>query len=152
MPPHSLSLYVETFLIMRILSEKREICLADKFLSPRIVKDALKNKFNIAVIEERTNYLKVRLIRLARLYGGPCIWPQATVEIWIKNQDDKLIYEFFWPEYFLLFSPFVILFFSEGQFWGRLLFLLAALLFFGTFIHLDTRWASRRLRKAFESI
>ena len=126
--------------------------MEDKFLSTRIVKNALEKKFNVSVLNERSNYIKIRLIRLARLYGFPFIWPQASIEIWIRNEDDKLIYEFFWPEYLALVVPFILLMFFEERLREHIMFFVIALLFFGLFIYLDTRWAARRVRKAFESI
>ena len=80
---------------MKLLSEKGEVYLGDKFLSPRVVKDVLGKKFNVSVIDEGPNYIKFRIIRFARLYGFPFIWPQASIEVWIKNETDKLIYTSF---------------------------------------------------------
>lgn len=146
------TLYGGIYLPMKIISEKCEICLEDKFLSTRIIKDALKEKFNIAILDERSNYLKIRLIRLARLYGAPFIWPQASIEIWIRNEDDKLIYEFFWPEYLAIGIPFILLIIMVERFRENIFAIAIALTFFGLFVYLDTRWAARRVRKAFESI
>ena len=137
---------------MKLLAEKGEVNLGNKFLSPRIVKDALGKLFNVTVIDERSNYIKLRIIRFARLYGFPFIWPQASIEIWINNENNKLIYEFFWPEYLTLIIPFVFFFFIEERMREFILFILFALIFFGFLIFLDTRWVVRRVRKAFESI
>ena len=115
---------------MKLISEKCEIHLEDKFLSPRIVKDALGKKFNVTVLDERSNYIKIRLIRLARLYGFPFIWPQASVKIWIRNEDEKLIYEFFWPEYLALVIPFILLMFVEERLREHIIFFVIALIFF----------------------
>ncbi len=104
--------------------------MEDKFLSPRIVKDALGKKFNVTVLDERSNYIKIRLIRLARLYGFPFIWPQASVKIWIRNEDEKLIYEFFWPEYLALVIPFILLMFVEERLREHIIFFVIALIFF----------------------
>ena len=137
---------------MKLFSEKGEVNLGNKFLSPRIVKDTLGTFFHVTVIDERSNYIKLRIIRFARLYGFPFIWPQASIEIWIKNENDKLIYEFFWPEYLTLIIPFILFFFIEERMKEFILFILFALIFFGFVIFLDTRWVVRRVRKAFESI
>ena len=137
---------------MKLLSEICEINLGDKFLSPRIVKDTLGKHFNVTVIDERCNYIKLRIIRLARLYGFPFIWPQASIEVWIKNENDKLIYKFFWPEYLALIIPFVLLIAVERRIRDFILFFLLALIFFSFLMFLDTRWVSKRVRKAFESI
>ena len=126
--------------------------MGDTFLSPRLVKDILEKKFNVSVIHEGPNHIKLRIIRLARLYGFPFIWPQASIEVWIKNEDDKLIYKFFWPEYLALIIAFVLLIVVERQIRDFVSFFVLALIFFGFLMFLDTRWVSKRVRKAFESI
>jgi len=137
---------------MKLLSEKGEIYLRDKFISPRLIKEVLRKTFNVGVIDEGPNYIKFRIIRLARLYGFPFIWPQASIEIWIKNENDKLIYKFFWPEYLALIIPFILLIVVEERLKDFILFFVFAFIFFGFLMFLDTRWVSRRVRKAFESI
>jgi len=137
---------------MKLLSEKGEISLRDKFISPRLIKDVLRKTFNVSVIDEGPNYIKFRIIRFARLYGFPFIWPQASIEIWIKNENDKLIYKFFWPEYLALIIPFILLIVVEERLRDFILFFVFVLIFFGFLMFLDTRWVSRRVRKAFESI
>jgi hypothetical protein len=137
---------------MRLLNEKGEIYLKDKFLSPRLVKEILENKFTIRVIDERSNYIKLRIIRFARLYGFPFIWPQATIEIWINNESNKLIYEFFWPEYLALIMPFAIfLFLGKWSIDFRIFYFFLLLLCLGLPIYLDTRWVVKRIRKSFEN-
>ena len=137
---------------MKLFTEKGEINFGDKFLSPRIIKDTLGKYFNVSVIDERSNYIKLRIIRWARLYGFPFIWPQASIEIWIKNENDKLIYEFFWPEYLTLIIPLILFFFIEERMREFIVFVFLAVIFFGFLIFLDTRWVIRRVRKAFERI
>ena len=137
---------------MKLLYEKCEIAVGNKFLSPRIIKDTLEKHFNVKIVDERSNYIKLRIIRLARLYGFPFIWPQASIEVWIKNEKDKLIYEFFWPEYLALIIPLILFIFIEEQVRDFILFFVFALIFFGFLIFLDTRWVSRKIRKAFESV
>ncbi len=124
---------------MKLLFEKGEIHLGDKFLSVRLVKEILEKKFNVRVINERSNYIKLRIIRLARLYGFPFIWPQASIEIWIKNENGKLIYKFFWPEYLALLILFILLIVVEERFRDFILFFVFALIFFGFLMFLDTR-------------
>ena len=137
---------------MKLITEKDEVKLGEKFVSPRIVKEALGKFFRITTIDERSNYIKLRIIRFARLYGFPFIWPQASIEILIKNENNKLIYEFFWPEYLTLIIPFILFLFIEERMEKFILFILFALIFFGFLIFLDTRWVVRRVIKAFESI
>ena len=137
---------------MKLLSEKCEVTVGNKFLSPRIIKDTLEKHFNVKIVDERSNYIKLRIIRLARLYGFPFIWPQASIEVWIKNEKDKLIYKIFWPEYLSLIIPLILFIFIEEQVRDFILFFVFALIFFGFLMFLDTRWVSRKIRKAFESV
>ncbi|KQC10032.1 MAG: hypothetical protein APR62_02180 [Smithella sp. SDB] len=137
---------------MKVLNEKGEVYLRDKFISPRLIKDALEKKFNVKVIDERHDYIKFKIIRLARIYGAPFIWPQATIEIWIENENDKLIYEFFWPEYLALIIPFILFIVVEENLKDFIFFFIVAIIFFGGLMFLDTRWVSRRILTAFKNI
>jgi len=135
---------------MKLLTERGEVILRDKFISPRIVKDTLSKYFKFSVIDERSNYIKLRIIRLARLYGFPFLWPQASIEIWIKNENDKLIYKFFWPEYFTLIIPSIILPLINERVRELMSFFICAMIFYGLLMFFDTKWVSRRFRSAFE--
>jgi hypothetical protein len=128
---------------------KAEVYLPDKFLSPRLVKEALEKKFNVTVIEETPHFIKFKIIRFIRLYGAPFIWPQSSVKVWIDNEQDKLIFKFFWPEYLALVIPFSLFFIVDQNFRGLIP---VFVLFFGSLMFIDTKWVSRRVRKAFEGI
>ena len=99
---------------MKLISEKGEVYSKDKFLSPRLVKEILEKKFTVRVLDQGPNYIKFRIIRFGRLYGFPFVWPQASVEVWINDETDKLVYKFFWPEYFALIIPFILILFLES--------------------------------------
>jgi len=137
---------------MKPFSEKGEVYLGGKLLSPRLVKDVLGKHFKVSVIDEGSSYIKFRIIRFARLYGFPIIWPQASIELWIENENDKLVYEFFWPEYLALIIPFILFLLVEERLRDFMAFFVFALAFFGFLMFLDTRWVSRRVRKAFENL
>lgn len=92
-----------------------EVYLPDKFLSPRLVKEALDKKFNVIIVEETPDYIKFKIIRFIRLYGAPFIWPQASIKVWIDNENDKLIFKFFWPEYLALIIPFSFFFIVDQK-------------------------------------
>ena len=94
---------------MKLITEKGEVFLKDKFLSPRLIKEILEKKFTVRVIDEGPYYIKLRIIRFGRLYGFPFVWPQASVEFWVDNETDNLVYKFFWPEYFALIIPFILI-------------------------------------------
>ena len=84
---------------MKILNEKVELNLEGKFVSTRLVKETLEKFFNIRVVEETSSYIKLKIIRWARLYGFPFLWFQASIQIWLDRENDRIVYEFFWPEY-----------------------------------------------------
>jgi len=153
MPPLILDvIWLNLMNLLNFLKENGEINLRGKFLSSRLVKDALGKKFNVRVVEEAPDYIKCRITRFVRHYGAPFIWPQASIEIWIDNKNDKLIYRFFWPEYLALVIPFFFFFIIEKSVQEVIVFFVFALIFFGFVLFLDTRWVSRKVRKAFESI
>jgi len=128
---------------------KGEVCLPDRFLSPRLVKAALDKKFNVIIVEETSDYIKFKIIRFIRLYGAPFIWPQASIRVWIDNENDKLIFKFFWPEYLALIIPFSFFFIVDQKIRE---FIPVFVLAFGSLMFLDTKWVSRRVRKALEGI
>ena len=135
---------------MKLLNEKVELYLKGKFVSPRLLKEIIEKTFTIRVIDERSNYIKLRIIRWARLYGFPFVWFQASIEIWINNDSDRINYEFFWPEYFALIIPFILIPLIDREALEFLSGYIFAFAFFGILFFLDTRWVARRVRKAFE--
>ena len=137
---------------MKVLNEKGEVHLRDKFLSPRIIKEALEKNFNVKVIDEGPDQIKFGIIRFARIYGAPFLWPQATIEIWIENDNDKIIYEFFWPEYLTLIIPFILSIVVGESPREFMVFFVIIIIFFGCLVFLDTRWVSRKVLKTFKNI
>lgn len=124
---------------MKLLNEKGEIYLKDKFVSPRLVKETLSKIFTIRVVDEKSSYIKLKIIQWARLYGFPFIWFQASIEIWIKNENDRIVYEFFWPEYLALITPFILIPLFENRAFKFIAVYILAFTFFGILIVLDTR-------------
>ena len=100
---------------MKLIAETGEVFLKDKFLSPRLIKEILERKFTVRVVDEGPNYIKFRIIRFSRLYGFPFVWPQSSVEFWVNNETDSLVFKFFWPEYFALIIPFVFILLLEDR-------------------------------------
>jgi len=82
----------------------------------------------------------------------PLFGPKPLLRYVINNKTHKLIYEFYWPEYFALLIPFVLISFVKEHPREFTLFLVSAIAFSGFLMFLDTRWVSRRVRRAFESI
>ena len=138
---------------MRVINEEGKIEVGDRFLSPRIIIEILENFFRISVIEQRSNYINVKLIRFVRLYGFPFIGPQASVEIWIDNKNGKLHYKFFWPEFYLLIIPFLLILSGKQHICSLTEIIVISFAFFtfaAVFIFLDTRWVAAKFRKAFK--
>ena len=126
-----------------------EITLKDKFVSVRLVEDALKKAFRIKVTEESQNLIKLKLVRFARIYGAPIIWPSARLAITIDNQTEVIRYKFYWPDYFLLTTLVAAIFIFKGGYLLKedFLFLLFALPLWAGIIFLDTKHVSSRVRK-----
>ena len=136
---------------MKLFYEKGAIDFGDKYLSPRITTELLNNYLNISVVDQKSFYLKIGIIRFARLYGFPFIGPHPKVEIWIDNTCKKLRYKFYWPEYYYLILMAIMVVFTgikTGALTEMLIFVPIALCFFGTLIFLDTRWVVSKFRKA----
>lgn len=126
-----------------------EITLKDKFISARLVEEALGKTFRLKVMEESPNSIKCKLVRFARIYGAPIIWPSARLAITIDNQTDVIRYKFYWPDYFLLTTLIAAVFIFRGghPLKEDFLFLLFALPLWAGIIFLDTKYVSSRVRK-----
>jgi len=76
--------------------------LGEKFISIRIIKEKLEKLNRISVIEEGTDYIKVKVFRIGRIFGGPWLGPYPTVSFKISRNENgtNLNYEYFWPEYY----------------------------------------------------
>ena len=138
---------------MKLFYENGAIDIGDNYLSPRITTEILNEYFNISVIEQRSFYLKLGILRFAKLYGFPYIGPHSKVEIWLDNNNAQLRYKFFWPEYYILIFMFVMTLcigIVTGDLTDLIVLLPLALCFFGLLMFLDTRWVVSRCRKAFK--
>jgi len=80
-----------------------EMQCENAFVSPRVVRDALVRRFRLVPLEESGSYLSYKLPRYFRLYGGPIVWPQASLHILISRDGPRttLSWRFRWPEYYL---------------------------------------------------
>lgn len=126
-----------------------EITLKDKLVSVRLVEDALGKAFRLKVTEESSNFIKCKLVRFARIYGAPIIWPSARLTITIDNQTDVISYKFYWPDYFILTTLIAAVFIFRGGYPLKedFLFLLLALPLWAGIIFIDTKYVSSRVRK-----
>jgi len=150
---------MQTFIqsIARFFQMGGEIHFHDAFLSPRLVREALEKRFRLVPVQETSTHLRLKIIRIFRLYGGPMIWPQAQIDITLRKDDDAytLSWYFYWPEYYaLLLWPvlFGLAALTEPRFQGFVSMLPAAILFSGFLFFLDTIWVARTARKAFQRL
>ena len=126
-----------------------EVILENKFISARLVEDALGKAFRLKVTEESPNFIKCKLVRFARIYGAPIIWPSATLAITIDNQTDTIMYKFYWPDYFMLITlvAAVLIFHGGHMLKEDLMILLFAIPLWAGIIFLDTKYVSSKVRK-----
>jgi hypothetical protein len=126
-----------------------EISIGERFVSLRHVKEALEAAFNFQVDEETSSSIKGRIVRLARVYGAPIVWPNATVEVNIDNENDILSFTFCWPDYYMLFFTVVLLFMvsTSGMSGPPLFFYVVAPAFHLLMIYLDTLYVKSRVKR-----
>jgi hypothetical protein len=133
-----------------------EIELKEALASTRLVKEALKRKLWIRVVEESQKHVKCKVIRFARLYAFPFVFLNPTLDLsWRSRGESRTIkYSVISYDYHLV--AFGSLVFGIG--WGALqktlwdslkmgLFSAAmALLFFGGLVLADTKYFTHRVR------
>jgi hypothetical protein len=135
------------------------LLVEDKFLSLRIVREALERKFKIVVIEETSKYIKCKIVRFARLYGFPVPFPNPTLEVTFRNENSgsSIKYLFTFYDYYLLALlplPVALLQIAWPRqaflddFTNVVLFLLISIIFFGFLMFLDTKYFVSRIRRA----
>lgn len=150
---------IQTFIqsFARFFQSGGEIHFHDAFLSPRLVREALERRFRLVPVQETSTHLRLKIIRLFRLYGGPMIWPQAQIDITLRKDDDAytLSWYFYWPDYYaLLLWPvlFGLVTLTESPSPQFVSMLPMAILFHGFLIFLDTIWVARTALKVFQRL
>lgn len=131
--------------ITNFITGNSPIPLSDKFVSIRLVKEAIEKKYRLAVLEESSTYMKCKIIRYARIYGAPIIFPSATAKFDIKRESDRntLTINYNWPDYYLV----AVAASAAGIISRNIILFLLALVSFGGLVFLDTRWVSSRIRQ-----
>ena len=147
----------------KITSDSGVLSLGDKFISVRLIKDVLEKFNRISVFEENSDFIKCRVFRIGRIFGGPWPGPYPSVSFQIerKNNETLLHYNYFWPEYYLVAISSVVLGFVfgnstysdtgsllSGTKYGVLFFVFSALVS-SSAIYLDITYYKRLLRKEF---
>jgi len=135
-----------------------EIDLKEAFASSRLVTEALKRSFRIRVIEESQSYVKCKIIRFARLYAFPVLFPNPTLDIaWRSGAESRVLtYCVTSYDYYVVALGALIFGIScstfEHTLWESLkmeLFGAAMVLFFfGGLVFVDTKYLVHRIRKA----
>lgn len=140
------------------------LVVEDKFLSLRLIKEALERKFRIVILEETSKHLKCKIVRFARVFGFPVPFPNPTLEVTFRNEDygSTIQYDFTCYDYCLLAiaAPLLaalpqIMGWKQGfidNVKEALLLFLMAIFFFGFLIFLDTKYFVSRIRKALLSM
>ena len=139
------------------------LVVEDKFLSLRIVREALERKFKIVALEETSKYIKCKIVRFARLYGFPVPFPNPTLEVTFRNENSESSIKYFFTcyDYYLLaLLPLPVALVQIA--WPRQAFfdnvidaifiLLISIFFFGFLMFLDTKYFMSRIRKALLSV
>lgn len=126
------------------------LIFGDRFVSIRLIKEALLKKYRLAILEESATHFKCKVIRYARLYGAPIIFPNPTLTLDIKreSQTNILHYDFHWPEYYLVAFLAVL----TGITLKDVVLFLFVLVFFGGLVFLDSKWVSSRIRQIISNI
>jgi hypothetical protein len=90
--------------LKNLIIERGEMNFEKKFISVRILKEALMSRFRLKVIEETSKCLSCKIFRVARLFGGPAPFPNPSFnfEIFDEGEDSKIRYEFISYDYPLL--------------------------------------------------
>lgn len=143
---------------VKFLSGNCKIDMQDSFVSPRIIKEKVEKHFKLVEAEETPSKQKYKIVRFARLYGGPFVYPSASVSFSINRKENSVTCQFLWPEwYLLLFSVFgfgVSVYHSldeganlRGAITDGIEFAIFSCLFISLAVFLDTKYVARKIRK-----
>lgn len=140
------------------------IVLKEKFVSLRLVREALERKFTIRILEETPSRLRCKVVRFTRLYGAPVPFPNPSLEVTFKNDraESLINYNVTIYDYYTLIIVALLSGILSARHWRNeglmnairegSLFAAVALLFFGTFVFIDTRFLVCRIRKALSNV
>ena len=126
-----------------------KITFKNQFLSLRLIKEKLEKKFTIRILEESSSGFKCKVVRLWRLYGFPVFFPNPTLEISFKNenQESTIYYIVTCYDYYIvaISALLLLILFPKGAtlieaIKERLPLSLIWLLFYGTLVFIDTKY------------
>jgi hypothetical protein len=132
----------------------------DKFVSLRLVREALERKFAIRVLEETPSRLRCKVTRFTRLYAAPVPFPNPLLEVTFHNEQDgsTVNYKVTSYDYYMLAIGFLLTTILSAIYWpadralhpnkAEGLFLSVMLILLVTLIIIDTKFFAYRIRKA----
>jgi hypothetical protein len=131
--------------ITNLITSSGSLLLDHEFISVRLIKEAVQKKYRLIVLEESPTHMKCKIIRYARFYGAPMVFPNPSVQFVIKKQPEgnTLLIDYHWPDYYLL----LVLTIAAGIISQDLFYTTFILLLFGIAVFLDTKWVSTRIKK-----
>jgi hypothetical protein len=137
--------------------------MQDSFVSPRIIKEKIEKHFKLVTTEETASKQKFKIVRYARLYGAPFVYPSATVSFSINKRENTVTCQFFWPEWCLLlfsingFGISVYHSLEEGAnlkcaITDGVEFAILSCMFVSLAVFLDTKFVARKIRRSLINI
>lgn len=140
------------------------IAFKDKFVSLRLIREALDRRFTIRVLEETPNGLRCKVTRFTRLYAAPVPFPNPSLEVTFHNDQDgsTINYTVTTYDYYVFGIGFLLATLLQWSRWPAdriLLFIKEAgfffstiLIFFVALIILDAKFLVYRIRKALSKV
>ncbi|MBA3035729.1 MAG: hypothetical protein FP814_04465, partial [Desulfobacterium sp.] len=144
--------------LSRFYIKQGEVNLNEKFISLRLVKEALKKNLRIVVLDESSKHLSCKMIRWARLYGAPSIFPHPKLDLTFIEENSETIIKYRYQYYDLVFalicaSAFIIIgpqIFETKSLWEGLgygFILCISIGLFASFaVYLDTKYYVHLIR------
>jgi hypothetical protein len=134
--------------VKQFLNGSGQIYFADRFISVRLIREALEKHFKLRIIHESPNKAQYKIIRYVRIYGAPILFPHPTLNLNIDTEYDRVDYDFFWSDYYILvFAAFIWGLFSIGEGVSYPLLMAFGFCFYGILIFLDTKYVAYHVRR-----
>ena len=80
---------------VKFLSGNCKIDMQDSFVSKRIIREKIEKHFKLVEAEGSASCQKFKIIRFARLFGGPFVHPSATVKFSIDKNENSVSCRFY---------------------------------------------------------
>lgn len=87
----------------KLTKETGVLNLGENFVSADLIKEKIEKFNKISVIEEKSDYIKIKVYRIGRIFGGPWLGPYPIISFKINRNGNNtsLFYEYSWPEYYM---------------------------------------------------